>query len=52
MKMFFLDGDLFKVGRENAKKNLAFGVGEHLCLGNRLWNRLGFTIYHLSLRFF
>ena len=26
----------FKVDRENAKKHLAFGAGEHLCLGNRL----------------
>ncbi|MBL6899725.1 MAG: cytochrome P450 [SAR86 cluster bacterium] len=32
----FTDGDLFKVDRENAKKHLAFGAGEHLCLGNRL----------------
>ena len=32
----FPDGHLFKVDRENAKKHLAFGVGEHLCLGNRL----------------
>ena len=32
----FTDGDLFKVDRVNAKKQLAFGAGEHLCLGNRL----------------
>jgi len=32
----FTDGDLFKVDRVNAKKHLAFGAGEHLCLGNRL----------------
>ena len=32
----FKDGDLFRVDRENAKKHLAFGAGEHLCLGNRL----------------
>ena len=32
----FIDGHLFKVERENAKKHLAFGAGEHLCLGNRL----------------
>jgi len=32
----FPDGHLFKVDRENAKKHLAFGAGEHLCLGNRL----------------
>ena len=32
----FEDGHLFKVDRENAKKHLAFGAGEHLCLGNRL----------------
>ena len=32
----FPDGDLFRVDRENAKKHLAFGAGEHLCLGNRL----------------
>ena len=32
----FADGDLFKVDRVNAKKHLAFGAGEHLCLGNRL----------------
>jgi cytochrome P450 len=32
----FTDGDLFRVDRENAKKHLAFGAGEHLCLGNRL----------------
>ena len=32
----FKDGHLFKVDRENAKKHLAFGAGEHLCLGNRL----------------
>ena len=47
----FPDRDLSKVERENAKKHLAFGVGEHLCLGNklwnRLWNRLGF--HHISL---
>ena len=30
------DGHLFRVDRENAKKHLAFGAGEHLCLGNRL----------------
>ena len=32
----FKDGHLFRVDRENAKKHLAFGAGEHLCLGNRL----------------
>ena len=32
----FEDGHLFRVDRENAKKHLAFGAGEHLCLGNRL----------------
>ena len=32
----FRDGHLFRVDRENAKKHLAFGAGEHLCLGNRL----------------
>ena len=32
----FTEGDLFKVDRVNAKKHLAFGAGEHLCLGNRL----------------
>ena len=32
----FEDGNLFRVDRENAKKHLAFGAGEHLCLGNRL----------------
>ena len=32
----FSEGDLFRVDRENAKKHLAFGAGEHLCLGNRL----------------
>lgn len=32
----FPDGHLFKVDRENAKRHLAFGAGEHLCLGNRL----------------
>jgi cytochrome P450 len=32
----FTDGHLFRVERENAKKHLAFGAGEHLCLGNRL----------------
>ena len=32
----FPDGHLFRVKRENAKKHLAFGAGEHLCLGNRL----------------
>jgi cytochrome P450 len=32
----FPDGHLFRVDRENAKKHLAFGAGEHLCLGNRL----------------
>ena len=32
----FPDGNLFRVQRENAKKHLAFGAGEHLCLGNRL----------------
>ena len=32
----FEDSHLFKVDRENAKKHLAFGAGEHLCLGNRL----------------
>ena len=32
----FTDGHLFRVERENAKEHLAFGAGEHLCLGNRL----------------
>ena len=32
----FTDGHLFMVDRPNAKKHLAFGAGEHLCLGNRL----------------
>lgn len=32
----FEDGHLFRVDRDNAKKHLAFGAGEHLCLGNRL----------------
>ena len=32
----FKDGHLFKIDRVNAKKHLAFGAGEHLCLGNRL----------------
>ena len=32
----FPDGHLFRVDRENALKHLAFGAGEHLCLGNRL----------------
>ena len=32
----FEDGHLFQVDRQNAKKHLAFGAGEHLCLGNRL----------------
>ena len=32
----FSEGHLFRVDRENAKKYLAFGAGEHLCLGNRL----------------
>ena len=32
----FKDGHLFRVERKNAKKHLAFGAGEHLCLGNRL----------------
>ncbi len=32
----FKDGHLFRIDRENAKKHLAFGAGEHLCLGNRL----------------
>ena len=32
----FKDGHLFRVDRKNAKKHLAFGAGEHLCLGNRL----------------
>jgi len=32
----FEDGHLFKIERKNAKKHLAFGAGEHLCLGNRL----------------
>ena len=30
------DAHLFKVDREDAKKHLAFGAGQHLCLGNRL----------------
>ena len=32
----FEDGHLFQVDRPNARKHLAFGAGEHLCLGNRL----------------
>ena len=32
----FENGNLFQVDRQNAKKHLAFGAGEHLCLGNRL----------------
>ena len=32
----FKDAHLFRVDRENAKLHLAFGAGEHLCLGNRL----------------
>ena len=32
----FENGHLFQVDRQNAKKHLAFGAGEHLCLGNRL----------------
>ena len=32
----FESGHLFQVDRQNAKKHLAFGAGEHLCLGNRL----------------
>ena len=32
----FKEGPFFRVDRENAKKHLAFGAGEHLCLGNRL----------------
>ena len=32
----FEDSHLFKVDREDAKKHIAFGAGEHLCLGNRL----------------
>ena len=35
-EQIFEDGHLFRVDRENAKKHLAFGAGEHLCLGNRL----------------
>ena len=31
----FEDAHMFKVERENAKQHLAFGAGEHLCLGNR-----------------
>ena len=32
----FQDAHLFKVDREDAKKHIAFGAGQHLCLGNRL----------------
>ena len=32
----FENGHLFQVDRQNAKKHLACGAGEHLCLGNRL----------------
>ena len=32
----FENGHLSQVDRQNAKKHLAFGAGEHLCLGNRL----------------
>ena len=32
----FEEAHKFKVDRENAKQHLAFGAGEHLCLGNRL----------------
>ena len=29
----FKDAHLFKVDREDAKKHIAFGAGQHLCLG-------------------
>ncbi len=32
----FEDAHVFRVDREDAKKHLAFGAGQHLCLGNRL----------------
>ena len=32
----FKDAHLFKVDRGDAKKHIAFGAGQHLCLGNRL----------------
>ena len=32
----FKDAHLFRVDRDDAKKHIAFGAGEHLCLGNRI----------------
>mgnify|MGYP006101916467 FL=1 len=32
----FEEAHKFKVDRRNAKQHIAFGAGEHLCLGNRL----------------
>ena len=32
----FKDAHLFRVDRNDAKKHIAFGAGEHLCLGNRI----------------
>ena len=32
----FKDAHLFKVDREDAAKHIAFGAGQHLCLGHRL----------------
>ncbi|MFL2697743.1 MAG: cytochrome P450 [Gammaproteobacteria bacterium] len=32
----FEGGQKFRVDRENANKHLAFGAGQHLCLGNQL----------------
>ena len=45
----FTAGDLFKVDRVNAKKHLAFGAGEHLCLGNRLGHMQIRILFELSL---
>ena len=48
----FEDGHLFQVDRPNAKKHLAFGAGEHLCLGNRLGHmQIRVLIEELLLRF-
>ena len=48
----FEDGHLFLVDRPNAKKHLAFGAGEHLCLGNRLGHKQIRVLFEeLLLRF-
>ena len=48
----FEDGHLFQVDRPNAKKHLAFGAGEHLCLGNRLGHmQIRVLFEELLLRF-